>query len=103
MTSIGQRASYPRIAHLLCEMIVRLRAVELADGNSYNWPITQGEIGDALGITTVHVNRVLQEMRAEGLIELKGIRLNIPNWEKLKEVGEFNPAYLHLESYRAAA
>jgi CRP-like cAMP-binding protein len=103
MTSIGQREAYPRIAHLLCEMLVRLRAVGLVNGYSYNWPITQSEIGDALGITTVHVNRVLQAMRADGLIELKGERLNIPDWDRLKKAGDFEPTYLHLESNQAAA
>ncbi len=101
MTSIGQREAYPRIAHLLCEMLVRLKAVGLADGNSCKWPITQAEIGDALGITTVHVNRVLQEMRADGLIELKGDRLNIPDWARLKEAGDFEPTYLHLKHEEA--
>ncbi len=96
MLSIGQREAYPRVAHLMCEMLVRLRAVGLADGHSCKWPITQAEIGDALGITTVHVNRVLQAMRADGLIELKGERLNIPNWNRLKEAGDFDPTYLHL-------
>ena len=103
MTSIGQRDAYPRVAHLMCEMLVRLRAVGLADRNSCNWPITQAEIGDALGITTVHVNRVLQAMRADGLIELKGERLNVPDWDRLKEAGDFEPTYLHLESDQAAA
>jgi CRP-like cAMP-binding protein len=102
MTSIGQREAYPRIAHLLCEMLVRLRAVGLVNGYSCNWPITQAEIGDALGITTVHVNRVLQEMRANSLIELKGNRLNIPDWDRLKEAGDFEPAYLHLKHQEAA-
>jgi CRP-like cAMP-binding protein len=103
MTSIGQREAYPRIAHLLCEMMMRLRAVGLVNGSSCNWPITQAEIGDALGVTTVHVNRVLQQMRADGLVELKGDRLNIPDWEKLKKAGDFDPTYLHLESHQAAA
>ena len=103
MTSIGQREAYSRIAHLLCEMVVRLRAVGLANGYSCNWPITQGEIGDALGITTVHVNRVLQAMRADGPIELKGEQLNIPNWDKLKKAGDFDPNYLHLNQEAAAA
>jgi DNA-binding transcriptional regulator LsrR (DeoR family) len=76
--------------------------VGLANGNSCNWPITQAEVGDALGITTVHVNRVFQEMRADGLIELKGDRLTIPDWDKLKEAGDFEPTYLHLESSQAA-
>jgi CRP-like cAMP-binding protein len=103
LTRIGQREAYPRIAHLLCEMMVRLRAVGLANGNSCNWPITQAGIGDALGITTVHVNRVLQAMRADGLIELKGDRLTIPDWDRLKEAGDFEPTYLHLKQEEAAA
>jgi hypothetical protein len=77
--------------------------VGLANGNSCKWPITQAEIGDALGITTVHVNRVLQEMRADGLVELKGERLNIPDWDKLMKAGDFDPTYLHLEQGNLAA
>jgi CRP-like cAMP-binding protein len=103
MTSIGQREAFPRIAHLLCEMLVRLKAVGLVNGCSCVWPITQAEIGDALGVTTVHVNRVLQALRAEGLIELKGERLTIPDWDRLKEVGDFDPTYLHLEQGNLAA
>jgi hypothetical protein len=95
MTSIGQREACSRIAHLLCEMLMRLRAVGLANGYSCKWPITEGEIGDALGITRVHVNRVLQAMQADGLIELKGERLTIPDWDRLKEAGNFEPTYLH--------
>jgi CRP-like cAMP-binding protein len=103
MTSIGQREAYPRIAHLLCEMLVRLRAIGLVNGSSCNWPITQTEIGDALGITTVHVNPVFQQMRADGLIELKGERLTIPDWDRLKKAGDFDPTYLHLKQEEAAA
>ncbi len=102
MTSIGQREAYSRIAHLLCEMVVRLRAVGLVNGCSCHWPTTQTEIGDALGVTTVHVNRVLQAMRADGLIELKGERLNIPDWDRLMKAGDFEPTYLHLEQQEAA-
>ncbi|MFL5530432.1 MAG: helix-turn-helix domain-containing protein, partial [Gemmatimonadales bacterium] len=66
-------------------------------------PITQGEFADAIGVSTVHVNRVLQQLRADGLIELKGDRLTVYDWDKLKEAGEFDPTYLHLESNQAAA
>jgi CRP-like cAMP-binding protein len=66
-------------------------------------PITQGEFADALGVTTVHVNRVLQDMRADGLIELNGDRLKVPDWELLKQAGDFDPTYLHLEQDQAAA
>jgi CRP-like cAMP-binding protein len=91
------------MAHLLCELLVRLRAVGLPDDHDCELPITQSEFADALDITNVHVNRVLQQMRAAGLIELKGERLNIPDWNRLKEVGEFDPTYLHLEIDQAAA
>ncbi len=101
--NVGRREAYNRMAHVLCELLVRLRAVGLVEGHSCNLPITQGEFADALGITTVHINRVLQAMRVDGLIELNGDRLNIPDWEKLKQAGEFDPTYLHLESDQAAA
>ena len=101
--SIGQRAAYNRVAHLLCEMLVRMKAVGLAEDHACDLPITQAEFGDALGLSTVHVNWVLQALRADGLIETKGSRLNIPDWKKLKQVGEFDPAYLHLEPEKRAA
>jgi CRP-like cAMP-binding protein len=82
---------------------VRLRAVDLVEDHVCELPITQGEFADAVGFTNVHVNRVLQQMRAEGLIETQGTRLKIPDWNRLKEVGEFDPTYLHLVREDAAA
>ncbi|WP_201837757.1 Crp/Fnr family transcriptional regulator [Microvirga zambiensis] len=101
--NVGRREAYPRMAHLLCEMLVRLRVVGLADDRGCGLPITQVEFADALGVSTVHVNRVLQEMRADGLIELKGDRLNIPDWERLRQAGDFDPLYLHLRNEQAVA
>jgi CRP-like cAMP-binding protein len=101
--NVGRREAYNRMAHVFCEMLVRLRAVGLVEGYACNLPITQAEFADAIGVSTVHVNRVLQEMRADGLIELNGDRLNIPDWEMLKQVGDFDPTYLHLEQDQAAA
>jgi CRP-like cAMP-binding protein len=101
--NVGQREAYQRMAHILCELLVRMRAVGLAEDHVCDLPITQSEFADALGITTVHVNRVLQQMRADGLIESKGTQVKIPDWDKLKQAGEFDPAYLHLESDQAAA
>jgi CRP-like cAMP-binding protein len=101
--NVGQREGASRMAHVLCELLVRLRAVDLVEDHACDLPITQSEFADALGFTTVHVNRVLQQLRAEGLIELKGDRLFVPDWEKLKQVGEFDPTYLHLENEQAAA
>jgi CRP-like cAMP-binding protein len=101
--NVGRRETYNRMAHVLCELQVRLRAVGLAQDHSCDLPITQGEFADAIGVTNVHVNRVLQQLRADGLIALSGDRLNILDWEKLKQVGEFDPTYLHLENEQAAA
>jgi CRP-like cAMP-binding protein len=101
--NVGRREAYTRMAHVLCELLVRLEVVGLVEDHACDLPITQGEFADAIGVTPVHVNRVLQQMRADGLIELKGDRLNIPDWEKLKEAGEFDPTYLHLETDQAAA
>jgi CRP-like cAMP-binding protein len=103
MASIGQREAYPRIAHLLCELMLRLRAVGLADGHGFDLPITQAEFGDALGLSTVHVNRIFQTLRADGLIETKGTRMNIPDWEKLEKAGDFDSTYLHLRQEQPAA
>jgi CRP-like cAMP-binding protein len=103
VVNVGRREGASRVAHVLCELLVRLRAVGLVDDRACDLPITQTEFADAVGFTTVHVNRILQQLRADGLIELKGERLFVPDWEKLKQAGEFDPAYLHLENERAAA
>jgi CRP-like cAMP-binding protein len=100
--NVGQREAYSRMAHVFCELLVRLRAVGLADDHGCDLPITQAEFADALGVTTVHVNRVLQEMRADGIIELSGDRLKVPDWETLRRVGDFDPTYLHLKRQAAA-
>jgi len=97
MIGIGRRSAYQRIAHLLCELQMRLRAVGLAGEHGYDLPVTQNELGDALGLSTVHVNRVLQDLRSEGLIVLRGGTLHIPDWEALQTAGDFDSAYLHLK------
>jgi CRP-like cAMP-binding protein len=96
MVGMGRRSAHTRIAHLLCELLVRLRAVELVEDHVFNLPVTQAELGDSLGLSTVHVNRVLQDLRGENLISLRGGSLKVLDWEGLKRRGEFDPAYLHL-------
>ncbi len=103
MVGIGRRSAYQRIAHLLCEMLVRCRAVGLTHDYAYELPVTQEELGDALGISAVHVNRVLQELREDGLIVLRGRYVSTPDWEGLKSAGEFDPTYLHLDREEDAA
>jgi CRP-like cAMP-binding protein len=96
MVGLGRRSAYGRIAHLLCELLVRLRSVELVEAHSFALPVTQAELGDAFGLSTVHVNRVLQDLRRDGLISLHGSSLKVLDWEGLKTAGEFDPTYLHL-------
>ncbi|HEX2242638.1 MAG TPA: Crp/Fnr family transcriptional regulator [Gammaproteobacteria bacterium] len=103
MMGIGRRSAYVRIAHVLCELIVRMKAVGLVSDQACALPVTQAELGDALGLSTVHVNRTLQELRSDGLITLRGSRLEILNWEALKKAGEFDLTYLHLDEEHESA
>lgn len=96
MTSIGQRPARMRVSHLLCEIFVRSRAVGLADGNRIQFPITQLEIGDALGITVVHVNRSVQDLRRNQYIKLADGVLEILDWGALQRTGDFSADYLNL-------
>lgn len=95
--SLGQRTAISRMAHLFCELYVRLEVPGLTRGNSYEFPLNQRELSECLGLTVVHVNRTLQELRRRGLIELARGRLTIPDREQLEAVAEFDPAYLYLE------
>lgn len=95
--SIGQRTAYERIAHLLVELFIRLRSVKLTQGDSCDLPVTQTDIADATGLTAVHVNRTLQELRRDGLIVLERKRLTIPDLQRLKDAAMFNANYLHLD------
>jgi len=101
MTSAGRRPAKARLAHLCCELFIRSRSVGLAEGQTISFPVTQNEIGDAVGLSTVHVNRSFQALRADKLIELKKGSLTILNWEALQRAADFDPAYLHLVPGRA--
>jgi len=90
------RPAYARVAHLLCEQFLRMQAVGLASVNTCPLPITQVQIGEALGLSNVHVNRTLMELRGQELIVLENGTLTIPDWDRLREAGEFDPLYLHL-------
>lgn len=94
--SLGQRSALERMAHLLCELFVRLRGVGLTNGVSCELPVTQAEFADAMGLSPVHVNRTLQELRGAGLVVLKGRVLTIPDLAALQRAGLFNDNYLHL-------
>jgi CRP-like cAMP-binding protein len=95
VVNVGRRPAPARMAHLICELFVRHQAVGLVTDRSFEFPITQGELADAMGLSPVHVNRTLQELRGRGLISERGRRLTILDWDGLKQVGEFDPVYLH--------
>ena len=101
--NVGRREAFARLAHVFCEWMTRMRAMGLAQGYTCELPITQNELGDATGISTVHVNRTIQRLRAEGLIELTGSKLTVLDWDRLKDVGDYDPAYLHYKARALAA
>jgi CRP-like cAMP-binding protein len=95
--NVGQRSAYERLAHLLIELYLRLETVGRAHNKRYDFPLTQNDLADATGLTAVHVNRTLQELRRDGLIELDRKQLQIVDLERLIDVAMFNPNYLHLD------
>jgi CRP-like cAMP-binding protein len=96
IVNVGRRDAFEAIGHLMCELYVRMKNVGLADNHCYQWPLTQEELGDALGLTPVHVNRVLQRMRADELISFKAGLLTIHDYRRLEAASGFNPNYLHI-------
>ena len=97
LVNVGQRSAFKAVAHLFCELWLRMRAVGLADEGSFSLPLTQEDIGDTVGLTGVHVNRTLQRMRSEGLITFQKKHLTIHDPRRLSELADFRPNYLHFE------
>jgi len=92
---LGQFEAPPRMAHVFCELYVKAAMAGLTEGNSFLLPLTQTDLADVLGISVVHANRTLQELRSLGLVEYDQQRLTILDWNGLRRVGNFDPAYLH--------
>jgi CRP-like cAMP-binding protein len=97
VVSLGRRSASERMGHLFCELHLRLEMVGLLDGLGYDMPVTQADLGDLLGLSTVHVNRSLQELRRAGLISLQGRHLTIQDLDGLRELSFFDAAYLRPE------
>jgi CRP-like cAMP-binding protein len=102
LTGVGRRTAGQRIAHLMCEVYLKMKAVGLARGNGCAFPISQAELSDALGLSPVHTNRVLQDLRRRGLIVFQSKFLSIPDWDALQAAAMFDPSYLHLDRKDAA-
>jgi len=95
--SLGRRNAASRLASLFCELRVRLSIVGLADADGYQLPLTQAELAECLGMTSIHTNRTLRELREQGLVEFRGGRVAIRDLAGLERLAEFDPAYLYLE------
>lgn len=95
--NIGQRTAYERLAHLLIELYLRLNTVGRARDGRCDFPLTQNDLADATGLTSVHVNRTLRDLRRDGLIELERKQLHILDMERMMNVAMFNANYLHLD------
>lgn len=93
------RPADQRVAHTFCELLVCLQVIGLADEHSFNLPISQADLADAVGISTVHMNRVLQALRSSGLIIWANRQMTIPDVRALKAFAEFDPSYLCFDGY----
>ncbi|WP_198585856.1 Crp/Fnr family transcriptional regulator [Pararhizobium haloflavum] len=96
----GRLSAAGQLAHLICEMFCRLQVVEMVEEDSFRLPISQIELGDALGLSTVHINRTIRELRERDLIRWQNSQITIVNWTSLKRFAQFEPIYLNLEPER---
>ena len=94
---MARRSALARVAHLLCELHVRIEVAGRINGNSFESPLTQNELADCLGLTSVHVNRTLQELRRRNLLELERREVTLLDIPALQDVAEFDASYLYLE------
>jgi len=94
--NVGRRDAKSRLAHVLCELAVRLDAHGLANHMGYHLPMTQAELADALGLTPVHLNRVIRSLEVDGLLNRSKRDITFPDWERMRDIADFNDRYLHL-------
>lgn len=95
--SVGRRSALSRLAHLLCELYLRLEVVHLAAAERFQLPLIQADLADVTGLTSVHVNRMLKSLRDQELLTFRGGEVIIHDWKRLQQVAEFSPDYLYLE------
>jgi CRP-like cAMP-binding protein len=98
VVNVGRRDSRARVAHILCELSLRMQAAGLTEGHHYKLPMTQEQLADAVGLTSVHVNRVLKQLAEEGLIRRERRMIVIEDWWRMRQAGDFNDRYLHQEA-----
>jgi CRP-like cAMP-binding protein len=96
VVNVGRRDARARIAHILCEFAVRLEDRGLLTDHGFELPMTQEQLADATGLTSVHVNRVLKSLEADGLINRRRRHIHFDNWRALQDAGDFSRRYLHI-------
>ena len=96
IVNVGQRAAHNRLAHLIVELRERVRQIGRVSGNTFAMPLTQEQLGEALGVTSVHTNRILRQLRIDGVVELQRGMVKILNESKLQKLAQFDGRYLHL-------
>jgi CRP-like cAMP-binding protein len=101
IVNLGRRTADQRIAHLVCELCTRMDLVGVGADGAYPFVFTQQDISDAQGLTAVHVNRIMQQLKARGLIDLKARSLTILDRPGLERLGMFDPGFLHLRQRSA--
>ena len=98
IVNVGQRAAHNRLAHLIVELRERLRLIGHVTGNTFAMPLTQEQLGEAMGVTSVHTNRIIRQLRIDGVLDVQRGTVKILNERKLQEVAEFDGRYLHASS-----
>lgn len=97
LVNVGRRDARVRTAHLFCELGIRMEKAGLGSRVSFELPVVQSQLADALGMTPVHMNRIMRALRAEGLIVVRGRRIEIPNWAAITNAAGFDDGYLETE------
>src|ERR1700759_3315632 len=96
IVNVGQRAAHNRLAHLIVELRERLRLIGRVTGQTFAMPLTQEQLGEAMGVTSVHTNRILRQLRVDGVLEFQRGMVRILNESRLQELAQFDGRYLHL-------
>jgi CRP-like cAMP-binding protein len=97
VVNVGRRNALSRMAHLLCELAIRCERAGQGNRREFQLPITQADLGDATGLTSVHVNRTLKELRARSIVEARAGTVTVHDWDQMVAVGDFDPAYMLLD------
>ena len=101
--NVGRRDARARVAHILCEFAVRLEQRGLTTDHGFELPMTQEQLADATGLTSVHVNRVLRSLESDGLINRRRRQIHFDDWRALQDAGDFSRRYLHVSDHDTLA